>query len=194
MTDTNNAEAGFVSVNDGKANIGIDWQAKPELSLQIGRTGEKAKFQGRLVNIDLRTLPAASIAFALEYGLKQYLADGTAGSEDQTGYDVGLDQRIAKLKEGDFSRKAGTSGPRQTTPEGLAKKLAADAIRLKLSAAGHKADAKAINEAAAKMVEAQPVWLERAKKELAETAKMSAGLDDIMADIMGLTDGEEVEA
>lgn len=166
----------------------IKANAEGEVVLSIGRTGEKAKFQGRDVTLDLSKLPADSIAFALIYGLKQYLADGTAGSEDQTGYDVGLDQRIKKLQEADFTRKAGSTGPRATTPEGLAKKLAADAIRLKLANAGAKADAKAINEAAAKMVEAQPVWLERAKKELAETAKMSAGLDDIMADLMGLTD------
>lgn len=165
------------------------------LVLQIGRTGEKAKFQGREVKIDLAKLPAASIAFALQYGLKQYIADGTAGSEDQNGYDVGLQQRLDKLAEGDFSRKAGERGPRADTPEGRAKKLAVQAIRAKLQAAGQKADAAKINEAAAKMVEAQPVWLERAKKALAEEAKLaeSADMGDILADLAGLV-GDEAEA
>lgn len=160
------------------------------LRLQIGRTGEKAKFQGRIVEIDLAKLPAASLMFALQYGLKQYIADGTAGSEDQTGYDVGIEQRLAKLAEGDFSRKAGERGPRADTPEGRAKKLAVAAIRAKLQAAGQKADMAKINEAAAKMIEAQPVWLERARKALAEEAKLadSADMGDILADLAGITE------
>lgn len=158
------------------------------LQLQIGRTGEKAKFQGRLVEIDIAKLPAASVVFALQYGLKQYIADGTAGSEDQTGYNVGIDQRLAKLAEGDFTRKASEGTTRSDSPEGRAKKMAVAAIKAKLAASGAKADAKAINEAAAKMVEAQPVWLEKAKKALAEEAKMAEAADvgDILNDLLGL--------
>lgn len=166
------------------------------LKLQIGRTGEKAKYQGREVTIDLTKLPVASIAFALQYGLKQYIADGTAGSEDQAGYDLGIDQRLAKLAEGDFTRTKGEAKQRTDTPEGRAKKLAVQAIKAKLAQAGQKADAAKINEAAAKMIEAQPVWLERAKKALADEAKLadSADIGDILGDLVGLTDGDEAKA
>jgi hypothetical protein len=182
MTDATTAQP-IVQVVTGDGYVN-------ELVLQIGRTGEKAKFQGREVKIDLRTIPAASLAFALQYGLKQYIADGTAGSEDQTGYDVGIDQRLAKLAEGDFTRKTGERATRADTPEGRAKKLAVAAIRAKLQAAGQKADVAKINEAAAKMVEAQPVWLERAKKMLKEEAALadSADIGDVLGDMLGLTE------
>lgn len=187
MSDTNNQAAeGFALTVSGET----------KLALQIGRTGEKAKYQGRIVNIDLATLPAASLAFALQYGLKQYIADGTAGSEDQTGYDVGIDQRLAKLAEGDFSRKAGERGPRADTPEGRAKKLAVAAIRAKLAEANVKADAKVINDRADKMVTEQPIWLEKAKKALAEEAKLAAAMDsddilgDLLADMAGVRDDD----
>lgn len=165
-----------------------------ELVIQIGRTGEKAKFQGKEVKLDLTKLPMTSIVFALTYGLKQYIADGTAGSEDQTGYNVGIDQRLAKLAEGDFTRKSAEGTTRSDSPEGRAKKMAVAAIKAKLAASGAKADAKAINEAAAKMVEAQPVWLEKAKKALAEEAKMAEAADvgDILNDLLGLT-GDDAE-
>lgn len=168
----------------------ITADAKGTVELQIGRTGEKAKFQGRIVKIDLTTLPAESVAFALHYGLKQYIADGTAGSEDQAGYDLGIDLRLKKLAEADFRRAAGERGPRADTPESRAKKLAAKAIRDKLAAAGQKAEPAKINEAATKMVEAQPVWLERARKQLADEAKLAndADLGDILGDILGLAD------
>lgn len=170
----------------------VDFGDNANVQLAIGRTGEKAKFQGRVIELDLTKLPREAIAFALQYGLKQYIADGTAGSEDQAGYDLGIKQRLEKLASGDFSRAAGERGPRADTPEGRAKKMAVTAIRAKLAAAGQKADAAKINEAAAKMVEAQPVWLERAKKALAEEAKLaeSADMGDILADLAGLVDDE----
>lgn len=189
MTQETNTPA-FTAVELNGKRIGVDWSAEQELVIQIGRTGEKAKFQGKLVKIDLTALPVESIRFALEYGLKQYIADGTAGSEDQTGYNVGIDQRLAKLAEGDFSRKTGEREAKGDSPEGRAKKMAVAAIKAKLAASGAKADAKAINEAAAKMVEAQPVWLEKAKKALAEEAKMAEAADvgDILNDLLGLTE------
>lgn len=190
---TQETQTAFVAIEKNGVRIGADWSAEPTMVLQIGRTGEKAKYQGRLVTIDLSALPTESVRFALEYGLKQYIADGTAGSEDQTGYDVGIDQRLRKLAEGDFTRASAERGPKADTAEGRAKKLAVAAIRSKLEAAGQKADAKAINEAAGKMVAAQPVWLERARKALAEEAKMAAAtdIDDILADMLGLVDTDE---
>lgn len=182
MTDaTQQNDAAFTSVSAF---------LESKVNLQIGRTGEKAKFQGQQVTIDLAGLPHASVIFALQYGLKQYIADGTAGSEDQAGYDLGIRLRLEKLAEGDFSRKAGERGPRADTAEGRAKKMAIAAIRAKLVAAGQKAEAKAIAEAAGKMVEAQPVWLERAKKALAEEAKLADATDigDVLEGLLGLTE------
>jgi hypothetical protein len=186
MTDTNNAPAAKAPAIVIKS---VAFEATT-VALQIGRTGEKAKFQGREVTIDLAKLPLESVAFALAYGLKQYIADGTAGSEDQKGYDLGIDQRLKKLAEADFARAAGEAkGPRTDTPEGRARKLAADAIRKHLKANNLTADAKAINEAAAKKAEAEPKWLKLAKSQLAaeqalQDDLLADGEDDIMAGLV----------
>ena len=164
--------------------------AEPVLSLQIGRTGEKAKFQGRLVSLDLASLPIASIAFALTYGLKQYIADGTAGSEDQSGYDLGVDLRIQKLMAGDFTRASGERASKPDSVESRAKKMATQAIRDKLAATGQKADKAKIAEAASKMVANQPIWMDKARKALADEAKAIEGIDlgDFMDDLLGLVE------
>ncbi len=162
------------------------------VEITIGRDSEKAKFQPKKVTIDLSKLPADALAFALHYGLKQYIADGTAGSADQTGFNVGVDQRVKKLEEADFRRSAGERAAKADTPEGLALKNAIAALRKRLSEAGQKADAKAIKEAAEKAVAANPKWIKQATKELAERAKLLEDDDfaDILGDIVGLTEGE----
>jgi hypothetical protein len=161
------------------------------VSLQIGRTGEKAKYQGRVVSFDLATMPPASLLFALEYGLRQYVADGTAGSEDQTGYDVGIDQRLKKLAEGDFSRAKGERQAKADTAEARAVKNAISAIKAKLAQANVKAEAKVIKERAEKMVGDNPKWLADARKQLAEEAKMAEGFEDILGDLLGVGDDAE---
>lgn len=165
------------------------------LSLKIGRTGEKAKYQGQVVEIDLAKLPAESIAFALVYGFKQYIADGTAGSEDQAGYDLGIRLRLQKLAEGDFTRAAGERGPKVETAEGLARKNAAAAIRAHLTAKGVKAEAKVINEAAAKQVESNPKWLKEAQASIEASRKLAETLDlgDLFADLTGAGGEAETE-
>lgn len=167
------------------------------LEMTIGSTGKRARFEPKTVQMDLAALPKESIEFALAYGLKQYIADGAAGSEDQAGFNLGVDQRVRKLLEADFARTKGEATNRPDTAEVRAKKLAAQAIRTKLQANGAKADAKAINEAAGKMVAADPKWLAAAKKQLADEAKLreqeaeADGMDDIMADLLGLKASEE---
>lgn len=166
------------------------------LEMTIGSTGKRARFEPKLVQLDMAALPKESIEFALAYGLKQYIADGAAGSEDQAGFNLGVEQRVRKLLEADFARAKGETSNRPDTAEVRAKKLAAQAIRTKLQANGAKADAKAINEAAGKMVAADPKWITAAKKQLADEAKLRAeeaeadGMDDIMADLLGLNGGE----
>jgi hypothetical protein len=150
------------------------------------------------VTLDVRTLPAESIAKVLTYGLGQYIADGAAGSEDQKGYEAGIADRLRKLREADFKRTAGEGrGPATDTPEGRARKLAAAAIRDAIKAQGVSADAKAINEAAQKQVEANPKWLKLAKAQLADEAKLreqpDEGIADIVAGLMGVIDAAEPE-
>lgn len=163
------------------------------IALNIGRTGEKAKFQGRQVNIDLATLPAASIEFALAYGLKQYIADGTAGSEDQAGYDLGIDQRLKKLAEADFARSAGERDAKADTAEGLALRMVKEAIRAQLKLKGMKADADKITAAAKAKVAAEPKWLKQAEKELAARAALAEATDadDLLGDLLGLGSADE---
>lgn len=184
--ETNNASS-------AQAWDAITARASGVVQITIGRDSDKAKFKSKLVQIDLSTLPDDAIAFALHYGLKQYIADGTAGSADQGGFDVGVEQRVKKLKEADFRRASGERGPKQDTPESLALKNATAALRKRLAAAGQKADASAIKAAAQKAVEANPKWVADAKKELAERAKLIDSLDlgDILGDLLGMTDNEE---
>lgn len=187
--ETNNTVANAWDIIEGISASG-------SLTLTIGRDSDKAKFKARTVTIDLHTLPNESLAFALHYGLKQYIADGTAGSADQGGFDVGVDQRVKKLKEADFRRASGERGPKQDTPESLALKNATAALRKRLAAAGQKADASAIKAAAQKAVEANPKWVADAKKELAERAKLIDSLDlgDILGDLLGMTEGDADES
>lgn len=166
------------------------------LEMTIGSTGKRARFEPKLVQMDLASLPKESIEFALAYGLKQYIADGAAGSEDQAGFNLGVDQRVRKLLEADFARTKGEGSAKPDTADTRAKKLATQAIRTKLAANGAKADAKAISEAAAKMVAADPKWKAAATKQLADEAKLreaeaeTDGMDDIMSGLLGLVDGE----
>lgn len=174
----------------------IKAEASGTVQLTIGRTSDKAKFAAQNVTLDLATLPAEALAFALHYGLKQYIADGTAGSADQAGFNLGVEQRVKKLKEADFRRQGGERGPRADTPESLALKNAIAALRKRLAAAGQKADAAAIKAAAQKAVEANPKWIADAKKELAERAKLIDSLDlgDILSDLIGVRESDDGEA
>lgn len=161
--------------------------AAPVFETMIGSTGKRARFQPKEVTLDMAALPKESLEFILAYGVRQYLADGAAGSEDQAGFNLGIEQRIRKLLEADFSRSRGEAQAKPDSEEVRARKLAAMAIREKLKAAGAKADAKAINEAAAKMVAADPKWVKAAAKQLADEAKLreaEAEADDGLGDIM----------
>lgn len=138
------------------------------------------------IEFDLQSLPAESLTFALQYGIMQYIADGAAGAEDAAGYKLGIEQRIQKLKDADFTRAKGEA--KVDTETGRARKLAAAALREKVKAAGKKADTAKINEAAAALVENQPRWLEIARKQLEEEARarenaeMDFDLESLIAD------------
>lgn len=174
----------------------------PVVEMTIGSTGKRARFEPVPVTLDLAALPLESLAFALAYGLKQYIADGAAGSEDQAGYKLGIDQRVQKLIEADFTRTRGEGGAKPDSEESRARKLATAFIREKLKAANAKAEAKQIAESAAKLVAADPKWKKLAAKQLAEEAKVREAepedaeddvIGDLLASLAGAAEAEETE-
>lgn len=175
----------------------------PLFSAEFGKATKKAqsykngdKREPFWIELDMASLPPESLTYALNYGVMQYLADGAAGAEDAAGYRLGIEQRIEKLRNADFSRAKGEAKPDTETQR--ARKLAAQALRDKVKAAGAKADTAKINEAAAKIVESQPRWIELARKQLAEEAKarenteIDFDLGDLIAESEG--EGEDEEA
>lgn len=168
----------------------------PVVDMTIGSNGKRARFEPQAVQLDLASLPHESLAFALLYGLKQYIADGAAGSEDQAGFNLGIEQRVRKLVEADFARTKGEGGSKPDSAETRARKLATLAIREKLKANNAKAEPKQIAEAASKMVAADPKWLKAATKQLADEAALrdeetDGGLGDVMEGLLGLTTEED---
>jgi hypothetical protein len=164
----------------------------------IGKVTEKSKpfpngdqREAFEVSINLASLPVTSLGFALAYGLKQYISDGAAGSEDLAGFKLGIQQRIDKLLSGDFTREASAGGFKADTPESLAIKLAAGVLRAKAKAAGIKADPKALAEAAKKLAAANPKYLAQATAEIAAKAELLAGAgddgDDFLQGLLGVT-------
>lgn len=106
------------------------------IELTIGGQTKRSKYQPKTVTVDWASLPPASQDFIVRYGLKQYLADGVAGAESQADFDAGVEERLGKLKSGDLTRTKGDGAKRPDTETGRAQKLAKDAIRAKIKAAG----------------------------------------------------------
>jgi hypothetical protein len=107
------------------------------INLSIGGATKRSKFTAKAVDIDWDALPEASKSFAINYGLKQYIADGVAGALDQVDFDEGIAARIANLSSGDFSRKGGEGGFAPTNdPKVLGRKLAAQEVRERVKASG----------------------------------------------------------
>lgn len=155
------------------------------LLITVGGKTARSKFEPRAVTVDWENLPADSRAFITLYGLKQYLADGTAGAESQDDFNAGIDSRLAKLASGDLSRKTGERDAKADTPEGLALKLAKAGVRAKLKEAGKTADADTITAAAKVWVEKNPEWLKEATAQLARGKKLAEASDPaaLLADL-----------
>lgn len=117
-------------------------------TLTIGGTTKKSRFTPVPVTINWADLPDEAKAFAIQYGVKQYLADGGAGAKDQAEFAEGVQERLAKLESGDFSR---AKGERQASDsvEVVAKQVARERIDAVLKAKGVKPD----KEQKAKLVE-----------------------------------------
>jgi hypothetical protein len=149
------------------------------IELVIGGQTARSKTGQHPVALDFDTLPEASKAFVIRYGLKQYLADGMAGCENVVDAKAGVDARVAKLLSGDLTRTKGEAAIKTDTPEGRALKNAKAAIKAAMKEANIslKDMAEAIAEAAQAKVASEPEWLEEAQAELAMEKKKASKID-----------------
>lgn len=151
---------------------------------------ELPPFTAKTVTIDWNALPEASRDKIIEYGLTQFIADGTAGAGDQTDFDSGIDAKVAKLLSGDFSRTSGgnLSGSAYDSVDKLTTAKVRDMIKGKLKAANITVDAdKRAAMITAFMSDPAKVapFREAAEREI-EAQKVLAsgtGLDDLMKDL-----------
>ncbi len=174
-----------------------------QIVLTIGGNTKRSRFTHE-AKVDWEKLPEESRAFIIRYGVKQYLADGTAGAETEAEFKAGVDSRVAKLLAADFTRAKGEGNAKPDTPEGRALKLAKAFLREQIKTANAKAlaaDAKAeplkpapevIEASAKKMLAANGKWLAEAKAQI-EREKALAGEETGEEDIMALL-GIEPEA
>lgn len=114
--------------------------------------GTKSKapaFVAKTVVIDYDELPETSRAKILEYGLTQYIGDGAAGAGDQVDFNSGIDDKVAKLKSGDFSRESGPIGGNMYDS---VEKLVAAKVRAMIAGALKAASMEVTKEVRAAMV------------------------------------------
>ena len=155
-------------------------------TLTIGGKTARSKYTPHTVHIDFDLLPEASRDFVIRYGLKQYLADGVAGVENQAEFDAGVIERATKLEKGDLTRERKAShsvdGPTARTI-----KLVKEMIRGKIKAAALKVEKDAfeamVDKFVADEVKVAPFRAE-AERQLAQEAKASAASADLLAELM----------
>lgn len=166
-----------------------------------------ANVAGVPVNIDFDTLPIESRVFVIEYGLKQYIADGAAVSkefqsgerkgEKKTADEIaaekteGVQERIENLMSGEFTRRG--PGAAKLTPEErerdsiIMAQLAAwaKARNSKLpTKTGKKADPELLEKLVAKWYEKNQTAID---KEVARRMKDAAKVQDMtdMDELLG---------
>lgn len=156
------------------------------INLVIGGNTKRSRTGQHPVSIDFDALPEASKSFIVNYGLKQYLADGMAGADNYAEAAQGIEARVAKLQSGDLSRARGEGTAKADTVEGRALKLARDAIRASLKAANQTAEKELIAEAAKEFIKSDASFMKEAKKQLEQEAAGKAALSgsDALASIM----------
>jgi hypothetical protein len=171
-----------------------------KVDFTIGGKTAKSKWTPHVATIDFDSLPEASRAFLLHYGIRQYLADGMAGATSQAEFDTGIKDRLTKIAEADFSRTRGEGLGKPDTDESRAIKLAKAAIRAKAKANNMTLTKEKVDETATKLIAADPKFLAEAKKQLAAEAKLresADGSDDLLAAMLaeaGVTDASEAES
>lgn len=159
------------------------------ITLQIGGNTKRSKFQPKEVSIDWAKLPEASQDFLIRYGLKQYLADGTAGEETQAAFEAQIEARMERLAKADFTRTRGEASVKTDTEALRATKLVRDDIRKRIKAAGLEGVSK---DKVAELVAAimgdetkSAPFRQEAKRQLESEAKLAqATPDDLLKDLL----------
>ena len=109
------------------------------------------------VVVDFTTLPEASQAFVIEYGLRQYIQDGAAVSklfasgerkgEAKSEAEIaeekaeGVRERLANLQSGDFTRR-GTAAPKMSPEERYRDQIVTDRLEKAVKALGKRLPTK----------------------------------------------------
>lgn len=159
--------------------------ATKEVQLIIGGKTKRSRWTKEVV-VGFDDLPEASREFIIRYGLKQYIADGTASAETEAQFVGGIETRIAKLKAADFTRTRGETKAKPDTETSRATALVRAEIKKRLAAANLTADKDKIAEAVKAVMDSETArepFMAEAKRQLAQEAKMSAP-DDVMAGLL----------
>lgn len=134
-------------------------------------------------------MPAASQAFIVAYGLKQYLSDAMAGAPDRDAAQAAIDARVTKLETGDLTRTKGEAKGTVDSLEARTMKLIKAAIRAAMKAKGIKATKELVDEAAGKLRESArgEQFMAEAASQLMTESQLAEGDDDmdsLLADLM----------
>jgi hypothetical protein len=146
-------------------------------NLTIGGNTKRSTLGQHPVEINWDQVPEEARQFVIKYGLKQYLADGIAGAENVQAAKEGVAERVRKILEADFQRTRGEGGAKPDTVEGLALKLAKDAVRAKAKERKVKLEKEQVEAAAKAWVDRDPKFLEMAQEELNRKAGLMDSFD-----------------
>lgn len=158
------------------------------MQLTIGGKTARSKFTPATVEVDFAKLPEVTQAFIIEYGAKQYLADGVAGAESQVEFEEGIATRLAKMAAGECGVRTKSERGPTDDPETLAKKLARDAWNVAMKANAPErykamnADEKAAAFEKSTFGPAGTKWqtfLDEAVRQIATRKEAAASADDL---------------
>lgn len=148
----------------------------------------KTKILEREWSVDETELPPASLAFLLQYGFKQYLADGAAVSKEDDDGNLktdeemleeklsGIQKRLGNVVEGDFSRTV-SRDPFDSECRRVGMQMLRDACKAKkIKFPDGKAN-KAAREKLFADLQTSPAWElveEKARRNITEAAALAA--------------------
>lgn len=131
----------------------------------------------RTVEMDLNDLPAVSIKFLLNYGLKQKLADSYAGAKTAPEVEAALDKILAKLHEGTLAERTRLGGDAATRE---ARKIAGERVDAAARAKGLKLEKSQRDELVERLlnhpIKGEPIWAE-ARRRVATAQALGEDLD-----------------
>lgn len=156
------------------------------------RKGDKPAFAKITRGVEWAAIPDESKLYLVDYGFKQYLADGANTADSDAEFAAAIDDRLGKVMTADFARSGG-DGPTPTNdPETLANTLARQEVVAAISA---KPESKAAWGGLTKEQKAQTVTAYRAQHAIRlvaeatrqiESRKAGAATLDLNA-LLGLT-------